>query len=81
MFFPKVDVLCANPVYKNKLCKKHFLHNMKKYIRQQLSVIYRDPESAYTSFDFNGSGKIRLKEFLNHPCIKKMETKYSEKDI
>ena len=46
-----------------------------------MSTIYRDPQSAYATFDFTGSGKIALKDILNHQVIKKMQPKYTADDV
>jgi hypothetical protein len=65
-------VQCQIPVFKHNICKKHFVYQLKKHMRREMSTIYRDPQSAYATFDFTGSGKIALKDILNHQVIKKM---------
>ena len=63
---------CKLPMFKTKYCKKHFILRMKQYIRRQLSVIYRDPVSAYGVFDFFGKGKIEMKDILKNRTILKI---------
>jgi hypothetical protein len=46
-----------------------------------MSTVYRDPQSAYATFDFTGSGKIALKDILNHQVIKKMDPQYTAEDV
>lgn len=45
---------------------------MKLDIRRKLSVIYKDPVSAYSTFDFFGTGKISINDVLNNKAIKKI---------
>lgn len=61
---------CPLPVYKGKSCKKHFMIKLKQLIRRKISVGYKDPVTAYATFDFKGKGKITLSSVLNHKLIK-----------
>lgn len=46
-----------------------------------MSVIFRDPQTAYSTFDFTGSGKIALKDVLNHQVVKRMQPRYTADDV
>ena len=50
---------------------------MKREIRDSVKKMYRDPLSAYGTFDYFGEGKIMLRLFLNHDFFKNIYKKYS----
>lgn len=43
---------------------------MKREIRDSLKRMYRDPLTAYGTFDYFGEGKIMIKKLLNHDFFK-----------
>jgi hypothetical protein len=52
---------------------------VKKRIRKELRLVYRDPESAYAVLDFTGSGKIKIINLLENLVIQRL--KISDEDI
>jgi len=71
--------VCIAIVYKNNLCKAHFLTKLKNKLRNEIRLVYKDPESAYASFNFSGKNSISLNELLNHVIVKRIG--YSREDI
>ena len=73
--------VCSQEVYKKKLCKQHYFYIMKREIRDSIKRMYRDPLSAYGTFDYFGEGKIMIKQLLNHEFFKNISNKYSIEDV
>ena len=71
--------LCARKLYKNDLCKKHYLDIIREKIRRELKLTYRDPDSAYAALDFEGKGNIKIENILEGYAIKRLQ--YSIEDI
>lgn len=47
----------------NRLCKTHFLHWMRLVVSRDFKMKYRQPETAFGAFDFQGRGFIAPEEF------------------
>ncbi len=54
---------------------------MKREIRESIKRMYRDPLTAYGTFDYFGEGKIMIKQLLNHDFFKNIYNKYSYDDV
>ena len=63
---------CLAIVYKENLCKAHYLTILKNRLRKEIAKVYKDPESAYASFNFSGKSCITLDEILDHIIVKRI---------
>ncbi len=54
------------------MCRKHYIDYVGIAIRKELKVVYRDPESAYSAFDFAGKGLIAIQTLLQSIAIKRL---------
>jgi len=43
------------------LCSKHYFYVLKREVRFKIKKMYRDPLTAYGTFDYFGEGKILIK--------------------
>lgn len=48
-----------------------------------MSTIFKDPQTAYASFDFNGSGKLYIQNVLSHRVIEMVcfNNKWTKVDV
>mmetsp|Transcript_10923 Transcript_10923/g.13799 ORF Transcript_10923/g.13799 Transcript_10923/m.13799 type:complete len:148 (+) Transcript_10923:535-978(+) len=60
------DGLCVTRVYKQGLCKTHFLEHLQKELRTKVRRLYKDPENAFAAFNFRGQATIGMNDILNH---------------
>lgn len=63
---------CVRTVYKDMLCRKHFLDYLKASLRSLFKSTYRDPGRAYSSVDPDGKGFITREDFLSCAVIKRL---------
>ena len=71
--------MCLTNEYKEGLCKIHFLEQLAKTMRTIVRQVYKDPESAFATFNFRGEATIGLDDILNHMVIKR--TGYDKEDV
>jgi len=63
---------CVRTVYKDMLCRKHFMDYLKASLRSLFKSTYRDPGRAYSSVDPDGKGFITREDFLSCAVIKRL---------
>ena len=73
------DVTCRTLAYKEKLCKVHYLERLERTLRAQIRNMYKDPETAFATFNFQGKQTIVLDDLLDHMLVKKIG--YDREDI
>lgn len=66
-------------VYKDSLCKVHFLDLLAKELRMKIRQLYKDPETAFASFNFRGQPTIGMNDILNHGFMKSFQ--YTTEDM
>ena len=54
------------PVFKDGLSKHHFCNKVKKLVRVYFRRMYRGPEQAWATLDFEGRGYILPEDILNN---------------
>jgi hypothetical protein len=60
---------CRAVLYKQGLCKNHMLDVLRAKMRQTLKLCYREPESAFATFNFSGTKNVTMDNILNHMII------------
>jgi len=70
---------CNRQLYKEQMCRKHYLDYVGQTLRKEIKLLYRDPETAYASMDFEGNGKISFHEFIESIVVQK--TKFDLDDV
>ena len=65
------SVQCTTDIYKEGLCKVHYLEKVQRVIRQTVRKVYKDPETAFAAFNFRGEATIGLEDILGHMIVKK----------
>ena len=70
---------CQISIFKNNFCKNHHLEQVKTQMRRDVKKMYRDPDSAFASFNFAGKKVIAMSDILNHLFVTRF--RYDREDI
>jgi len=66
-------------IYREQLCKIHFLDVLAKELRLKIHKLYKDPETAFATFNFRGQPTIRMQDILNHAIMRGLD--FSSEDV
>ena len=70
--------ICLTRAFKEHLCKVHYLELLQKQLRSKIRRMYKDPESAFATFNFRGQATVGLEDILAHPIVK---TSFAQEDV
>lgn len=68
-------------MYKDLLCKKHFLDLIRGNLRSLLKSLYRNPALAYSAIDPDGKGYITRDDFLQCQAVKRLTNGKTLQDV
>ncbi len=59
-------------LYKDGLCKKHFLDRLGKRVKNEIKKVYKNPENSFAAFDYQGIGEFSIDNFISCLAIKRL---------
>ena len=63
-------VRCNTVPYKEGFCKNHYMLLLRQRLMTDIKRLYKDPESAFAIFNFQGKNSISMQDILGHKFIK-----------
>ena len=57
---------CLVTIFKNEFCKGHYLDQLKQKVRRDVKKTFKDPDSAFASFNFFGKKTIKMQDIVSH---------------
>ena len=64
------STICQTAVIKDNLCKIHYLQQVQRVFRGTIHRVYKNPETAFATFNFKGEAGIGIDDILNHMIMK-----------
>lgn len=60
----------CNNLYRQ--CKKHFLDRLGKRVKNEIKMVYKNPENSFAAFDTQSIGEVTIDGFINSKVIKRL---------